>query len=683
MSGIRYLCSRKGRFYFRRRVPGLSTCLAPVMVALGTTDRALGFRLCVQLTAQMDLMLDDDFHEALSERDVAAFFKAELGAYLARLRDARMVERMDGSLTAETARQNRLEAFVLRGLVEDGLREEMDAGRLDQLDGQDRPLAQSIQAAKFKEFISPAFNVAVQKRAGIGHGASQLDVLRLRWAAVEARMAAHEAVETVPLHRADAARDTAVSLLGQSLRSAQTLADGPQVTEPRLSAETTALLAQTNQGHQDSKAAPKLQLTEGVALIEGRMTGNAILSQIEAAHRQPHNDGFDGTAGTMVVDKVLGADIAGTAVRMNRRGNAGKDTQDQKLKSVALFMYLTGVQICSEIRQCHIDQFAGLMRDRVPPHYWKAKSEKEMTSVELIEKAKKTGASSGLSSGTIERHLNTITALITHARTEGNIAHFTPNLVGLIPRDVRSSAEKREVFTFEEMRQLFGHTVWQGCKSHGRRHTPGALVLKDHHYWINLLLAYSGARRSEIAGLLNSDVGEEDGIPFVAIHPNHLRGLKNAASKRRLPLHPHLVELGFLDFVERNRKAGKLALFEEAVPAHLRHLAHVRAENMAAFDKKFGDVLDHMLRTSLDRSLDGNPRQLSCHGMRHYVNDFFFNLREADGSTHVVPSIDRLDILGHAPRDENSGTYRRAEKPLAPLYTAIKKLPYLFGDGGA
>lgn len=41
------------------------------------------------------------------------------------VRHTRMVERMDGSLTSEKARQNRLETFVLRGLVEDGLREEM------------------------------------------------------------------------------------------------------------------------------------------------------------------------------------------------------------------------------------------------------------------------------------------------------------------------------------------------------------------------------------------------------------------------------------------------------------------------------------------------------------------------------------------------------------------------------
>ena len=56
-----------------------------------------------------------------------------------------------------------------------------------------------------------------------------------------------------------------------------------------------------------------------------------------------------------------------------------------------------------------------------------------------------------------------------------------------------------------------------------------ATLLKDHHYWINLILAYTG-HGDPIAGLLAGDVGEENGIPFVHIRPNHLRGLDKTAS---------------------------------------------------------------------------------------------------------------------------------------------------------
>ncbi|WP_349291229.1 DUF6538 domain-containing protein [Loktanella sp. SALINAS62] len=69
---------RRGIFFFRRRVPDLSTGLSPVMLSLGTTDRLSAFRLCMRLTAHMDRMLDADTHIDLPDADVQSFFQAEL-----------------------------------------------------------------------------------------------------------------------------------------------------------------------------------------------------------------------------------------------------------------------------------------------------------------------------------------------------------------------------------------------------------------------------------------------------------------------------------------------------------------------------------------------------------------------------------------------------------------------------
>lgn len=314
----------------------------------------------------------------------------------------------------------------------------------------------------------------------------------------------------------------------------------------------------------------------------------------------------------------------------------------------------------------------------MPATYWKSDKEKDLTGREVMDQAKATGKPCGMASSTIERHMNAIAALVHPGRAEGNVIDFTPSLNGLIPVDTRSDDEKREVPTFDELHYLFSHPLWQGCKSKGRRHDPGTLVIKDQHYWVNLLLAYSGAGRSEIAGLLETDLSEEDGIPFVQIRSNRLRGLKNTASKRRVPLDPHVMELGFAEFVHVIRQKGKLSLFPEAIPAHLRHLADVADGSEAAYDKKFADVLDHMMRTCLERSLNGNPRGLSCHGMRYYVNDHLSNLRQDDGASHVVAELDRMDIMGHTPSNVNAAPYRRAEKSHGPLHYAIKTLPRLF-----
>ncbi|WP_406721714.1 tyrosine-type recombinase/integrase (plasmid) [Thioclava litoralis] len=606
-------------------------------------------------------MLDQNLHMTLPETEVAAFFKAELRRCVSELRQSRMIERMDGSMTTEKARRNRIESLVLRGMVEDGLRQEMAPERLAGLAEEDRGLAVEIQSDLYREFLSPAFNQQARLRAQAPEDLPAADMLQLRWAAVGARAAASEAVEELPLHRAEAARNEAISLLRGLMQEAV--------------GEVAPRIAPASMPNKPP-AAPVV--TEGVELIEGRMTGRSLSAQMEAARVQPEDAEFDGHAGSSVIEAARGDDIAGTAVRMVRRSNANQDTRDQKLKSVTVFMFLTGVQRMSEIRQHHLDHYSKTLAGRMPKIYWRKPEEQDLTSVELLQRAEHLGQACGLSPSTIERHMNTVAALVHHGRAEGNVTQLDPNLRGLIPEDTRSDDEKREVPTLADVQTLFRHSLWQGCKSRGRRHSPGQIVVKDHHYWINLLLVYTGARRSEIAGLLVDDLGVEEGIHFVSLRPNHLRGLKNRASKRRVPLHSHLVELGFPEFVAKARKRGDVALFPEAVPEAMRHLAHKRGEVRTAYDKKFGDVLDHMLRMSFEHSLDGNPRGLSAHGFRHYVNDHLINLRQADGSTQVVPEIDRKDLLGHQLNDTNHATYRRAEKPLGPLSAAIERLPRLF-----
>jgi integrase len=62
--------------------------------------------------------------------------------------------------------------------------------------------------------------------------------------------------------------------------------------------------------------------------------------------------------------------------------------------------------------------------------------------------------------------------------------------------------------------------------------------------WCPWLAAYSGARIAELTNLHREDVRTEGGIPFV-----HLRVTKTG-EPRIVPLHAHLIEQGFLAFVE-------------------------------------------------------------------------------------------------------------------------------------
>ena len=68
--------------------------------------------------------------------------------------------------------------------------------------------------------------------------------------------------------------------------------------------------------------------------------------------------------------------------------------------------------------------------------------------------------------------------------------------------------------------------------------------------WVPLLGAYSGARLSEICQLRVQDIAEVNGIWCMKIMPE-AGSLKTAGSERIVPLHPAVIEAGFLQFVSK------------------------------------------------------------------------------------------------------------------------------------
>ncbi|MCG5494519.1 DUF6538 domain-containing protein [Ectothiorhodospira variabilis] len=67
--------------------------------------------------------------------------------------------------------------------------------------------------------------------------------------------------------------------------------------------------------------------------------------------------------------------------------------------------------------------------------------------------------------------------------------------------------------------------------------------------WTPWLLAFTGARVSEILNARVEDIGETQGIPYLWIRETEDTRLKNTWSNRCVPLHPALIEEGFLDYV--------------------------------------------------------------------------------------------------------------------------------------
>src|SRR5262249_40853088 len=152
-------------------------------------------------------------------------------------------------------------------------------------------------------------------------------------------------------------------------------------------------------------------------------------------------------------------------------------------------------------------------------------------------------------------------------------------------------------------------------------------------FWIPRLALYTGARANELCGLLVRDVKPIDGVPCMVVEDSEVRTLKTASSTRRIPVHPELLRLGFLGFVERQREAGQTRLFPELTVGKY-------GSASAQYSKRFGRVL---------RSIGITDKRKVLHSARHTVKD---RLRAAQ-----VPADIQNAILGHA-----AGTRPRARR---------------------
>ncbi|MEM1353904.1 MAG: DUF6538 domain-containing protein [Planctomycetota bacterium] len=81
-------------------------------------------------------------------------------------------------------------------------------------------------------------------------------------------------------------------------------------------------------------------------------------------------------------------------------------------------------------------------------------------------------------------------------------------------------------------------------------------------YWIPVMALYTGARLEEIAQLTIDDVRREAGWLYLDINDEgEKKFLKNASSKRRVPVHPRMIELGFDRFLKLFGQQGHEDLF--------------------------------------------------------------------------------------------------------------------------
>lgn len=72
-----------------------------------------------------------------------------------------------------------------------------------------------------------------------------------------------------------------------------------------------------------------------------------------------------------------------------------------------------------------------------------------------------------------------------------------------------------------------------------------------HEFWLPFLGLYTGARLDELSQIFPHDIRQtNEGLWFLHIHRNDGNNTKNKSSIRRLSIHPDLISLGLIDYIE-------------------------------------------------------------------------------------------------------------------------------------
>nr|WP_256809034.1 site-specific integrase [Bradyrhizobium sp. Bra64] len=88
------------------------------------------------------------------------------------------------------------------------------------------------------------------------------------------------------------------------------------------------------------------------------------------------------------------------------------------------------------------------------------------------------------------------------------------------------------------------------------------LVQLDYQKWGPLIALYSGARLNEIAQIHLTDIRQKEGVwCFDLNDDDETKKLKTDASRRDVPIHSRLIELGLLDHVQKLRTENAQKLF--------------------------------------------------------------------------------------------------------------------------
>ncbi|MBR9765987.1 MAG: hypothetical protein GYB53_21340 [Rhodobacteraceae bacterium] len=195
-------------------------------------------------------------------------------------------------------------------------------------------------------------------------------------------------------------------------------------------------------------------------------------------------------------------------------------------------------------------------------------------------------------------------------------------------KDMKANEEDRSRMLWDDrIQKLFASPVYQGqCEE------------KDYPlFWGPLIARLAGCRAEEILQLAPEDFGSENDVAYFTVRNVTGNHVKSTAGERRIAVHPKLVELGLLHFVEMRRGQKQSRLFPNLS----------RGQTKETFSELYSKTFGYYRKTN-----DCYWPGLDFHALRTTFHNDLGNL--------LCPDMVRRRLMGHEkPVDEGDGSYTR------------------------
>nr|WP_159982778.1 MULTISPECIES: site-specific integrase [unclassified Novosphingobium] len=194
----------------------------------------------------------------------------------------------------------------------------------------------------------------------------------------------------------------------------------------------------------------------------------------------------------------------------------------------------------------------------------------DLSAKQASEKARLEGLTNLISAANINTYLNKLCVVLNWAVREEFLGKNY--LKGLRVADPVGPRDKRFPFDNAQLEAIFSAPLYVGCvndcEGYGKRGTERP---KGTRFWVPLIGLWQGLRLNEICQLDTTDIREIDGVECIIVTTDSLNGskdkrLKTENSQRIVPVHPHLIGLGLMDFVLQAQISARKKLFEDINP---------------------------------------------------------------------------------------------------------------------